>query len=121
MAMKKQKEPSKGPKERKPHQFEEYRGISSAASWMIILAFCASLVGWGLFNYWLIPDTPRQWDFGTLPDAPGESIYSTGSTPQDKAPPSQIPPLPEGQAPVAATQNAAPATTTQSDGQGGQR
>lgn len=76
------------------HEHEEETRISGFWSWAIILAFCACIVGWGLFNFYLIPDRPRQWNFHSLPDTPGASIYSTGQTPQEANAPSQIAPVP---------------------------
>ena len=74
----------------------EERGAGAAAGWLILLAMCAALVGWGILNYALVRDRPREWDFGVLRDAPGQSVYSTQPTPAAaKSPPRQILPLPE--------------------------
>jgi hypothetical protein len=64
-------------------------------SWVIVLAICAALVGWGLVNYCLVQDRPRQWDFGALPDTPSESPYSTSEPVTTPETPRQIAPLPE--------------------------
>jgi hypothetical protein len=74
---------------------EERGAADSRAGWLILLAMCAALVGWGILNYALVRDRPREWDFGVLKDTPGQSIYSTQPTPAVAAPPRQIPPLPE--------------------------
>ena len=74
---------------------DEHERDRAGAGWLIALALCAALVGWGLLNYALVRDRPREWDFGVLRDAPGQSIYSTQRTPTGGAPPRQIPPLPE--------------------------
>ena len=84
--------------------------IGQGAAWTLIVAFCLVILAWGYFNYWLIPDAPREYDLGALPDAPGESIYSskatptvftpTGFAPHELAAPRQVPPLPEARPPV---------------------
>ncbi len=63
--------------------------------WAIIIAVCAGIIGWGLLNYALIPDRPRTWDFGALPDVPAESVYSTSQPAPAPTAPRQFPPLPE--------------------------
>ncbi|MBE3070153.1 MAG: hypothetical protein IMZ66_07935 [Planctomycetes bacterium] len=75
---------------------DETRGTGNRLAWAIIIAFAAAIVVWGLLNYVLIPDAPRRWDFGQLPDTPGESVYSA-APPPPAGPPPQIPTLPEAQ------------------------
>jgi hypothetical protein len=65
--------------------------------WLVVILVCALVVAWGLVNFFLVKDGPRTWHFGTLPDAPSESIYSSRETPEAANPPRQIPPLPEAQ------------------------
>lgn len=74
--------------------YEEHYQTSGRWSWVIILAGGVILVAWGLFHLILVNDRTRQFDFGALPDTPGESVYSTG-THHPKAAPLQIAPLPE--------------------------
>lgn len=65
--------------------------------WAVLLAVCLAMLAWGLAIFLFVPAVPeaqRRWDFGALPDVPGESIYST-STPQPASAPAQLPPLPE--------------------------
>jgi len=76
-------------------QFEESEGPSARRHWVIVLLASALIVGWGLLIHALVKDGPRQWDFGTLPDVPAQSIYSSAPTPEAEAPPRQIAPLPE--------------------------
>jgi hypothetical protein len=66
-------------------------------SWIIVILFSAALVGWGLLNFKLIKDVPaRQFQYGVLPSAPSESIYSTRTAPEvNENTPRQIAPLPE--------------------------
>jgi hypothetical protein len=77
------------------HKFEEFRQIGHAASWGIIVFLSLAILTLGFIIYAAIPDAPRQWDFGILPDTPAESIYSTTQAAVNVTPPPQIPPLPE--------------------------
>jgi hypothetical protein len=85
-------------------QFEERKQVASAWGWAVIALLCAAIVAWGLANYLLIGDSPRQWDFQDRPDAPGSSIYSARPTPLGASPPPQIAPLPEARPYWPATQ-----------------
>jgi hypothetical protein len=75
-------------------QYEENRRISAGWGWAIIIVLCAAVLGWGYFRFRAVPDAPRHWDFGELPDAPGQSIYST-SQPTQTSPARQVPLPPE--------------------------
>ena len=70
-------------------------GRGSAAGWLFIVAFSASIAGYGWLVYRIIPDAPRRWDFGQLPDTPAESIYSTEEPKGSSHPPRQLLRLPE--------------------------
>ena len=117
MAEKRRQRPAV-PEKEETEPFEEYRGISMFWSWTLIVVLCAAILLWGLMNYALVRDTPRQWDFGILPDAPGQSIYSSAQTPRKGPAPPQLAPLPEARplTPAAAPASA-PAPTP--GGQGG--
>lgn len=80
--------------------FEKSRLGRPRWGWAIVIAICAAALVWGYVNYSFIHDRPRQWDFGQVPDAPGESIYS--SSQPSTLPARQLPPLPH----VSATQEA---------------
>ena len=73
---------------------EEFRGLSAAKAWLILVLLSLLLVGWGLFNYFLIGQPPRQWDTGALPDTPAKSIYTSQRPPPQPTTPPQIPRLP---------------------------
>jgi hypothetical protein len=46
--------------------------------WLIVIGIAVFFLAWALFAYFLIGDKgPGSWDFGTVPDIPGESPYST--------------------------------------------
>lgn len=79
-------------------KYEEHREFPLYLGWAILLALSIGLVAWCMVLMMLIPDVPRQWDFGQLPDVPGESVYSTlppPVTPVLPDIPRNMPPLPE--------------------------
>ena len=78
-------------------QYEHESRHSPRSGWWTVLLICACLAAWGLVQYVTIRDAPRQWDFGALPDAPGQSIYSSSRPAQPAVVPPQMPPLPEAQ------------------------
>jgi hypothetical protein len=67
----------------------------SLKSWAIVILFSLVILGWGLANFLLIRERPREWDFGALRDVPGQSIYSVDKTPTTTNAALQIPALPE--------------------------
>ena len=75
--------------------YDEEREISTLASWVIVILFSASIMAFGWIVYLVIPDAPRHWDFGQVPDAPAESMYSTDEPKPSTHPPRQVPRLPE--------------------------
>ncbi|WP_224984102.1 hypothetical protein [Geomonas agri] len=78
--------------EQKP-DYDEQQELRSPWEWVILIAFSGAIMGFGWLVYLLVQDAPRRWDFGQLPDAPAESIYSS-EEPRGKAQ-RQIRPLPE--------------------------
>jgi len=76
-------------------EYEENREIGSTWSWTLMMLFCASILTWGFAIYALVKDGPREWNYGTLPDAPSQSIYSTEEESERANPPRQVAPLPE--------------------------
>lgn len=77
--------------------FDEERVLPSPWEWIVIILFSAAIAGFGLLVYRLVPDGPRYWDFGQLPDAPAESIYSTEEPRRAAKVKRQLPMLPEAQ------------------------
>jgi hypothetical protein len=73
-------------------EFEEYKKIRQVYGWIIIIALSASLISWCLIVHMIVPDTPRNWDFGTLDDTPASSKYSIQSPPTETNVPLQISP-----------------------------
>jgi hypothetical protein len=50
---------------------------SSARSWIIVLAVSLFFFLWGLFIFFAVGDGwPPPWRYGTVPDVPGQSVYS---------------------------------------------
>jgi hypothetical protein len=77
-------------------QFEEYRVVrGKIMGWVLLVIFSALVMGWGMFIHMMVPDIPRTWDFGALPDTPGISVYSTIVPVSKEPPPRQLEPLPE--------------------------
>ena len=68
---------------------------SNLRGWVLVLALSAGIIVWGLANFLLVRDAPRRWDYGALPDAPGQSIYSSEAAPPGALVPRQVPALPE--------------------------
>ncbi len=83
----------------KQKEYEEFVRISGFWSWVILIAFCALILGWGMYVEMMIPEKPRQWDFGQLPDTPSISDYSTNAPPSDVNIPYQIQRIPDAQLP----------------------
>ena len=79
------------------HLYDEKQELPSPWEWVIVIMLSAFLVGYGWLVYLVVPDGPRHWDFGQLPDAPAESIYSTDQPDLSKKPQQQILRLPEAQ------------------------
>ena len=75
-------------------EYEEHHVVSGPWGWAIIVAQCLALIGWGLANYALVKDAPRQWDYGALPQTPASSVYTTTQPPAAVPPQRQMAPLP---------------------------
>lgn len=84
-------------------QEDEHPLISESTGWWLVMVLCLAIVVVGLLIYKSIPDAPRDWDFGALPDAPGQSVYSTQATPLTATPTRQLPMLPEARPGVGPT------------------
>ena len=79
-------------------EYEEFTVISTFWSWVLLIAFSALIMCWGMFVEMMAgEDQPRHWDFGVLPDVPSQSVYSTVAPPNDANVPLQIQRLPEAQ------------------------
>lgn len=73
------------------HQYEEYKQVRQVWTWLAILLLAVVILGWGMVTHMAVPDVPRQWDFDTLADTPGQSIYATRPPPPEgEAVPPQI-------------------------------
>ncbi len=111
-------------------EYEYGGGGEHGPGWRIVILICAALLAWGAIQYAIIPDTARRWDFGALPDAPSQSVYTASQPANPQGAPPQIEPLPEarrrqgaaGQTPTGEEWRppAAPATSQPSSGPAGQ-
>jgi hypothetical protein len=72
--------------------FPKSRTAWQGWGWVVVICLCVVLLLWGFGNYLFIQDRPRQWNFGQMPQAPGESIYS--SSQPSAYPARQLAPLP---------------------------
>ncbi|HEX2934795.1 MAG TPA: hypothetical protein VHO72_05530 [Bacteroidales bacterium] len=72
---------------------EEHKEWSTGKSWLFIIALSGSLFIF-MEILMMIPEVPRQWDRGTVPFTPSESVYST-SRPDEANPEKAIAPLPD--------------------------
>lgn len=52
-------------------------------SWLIIVGLSAAVVFWGFLIFFTVGDKGLPpWDYGILPDVPGQSVYSTHNVPE---------------------------------------
>ncbi len=80
----------------RPKSYEEEKVISTFWGWVILVIFSLSILAWAMLLMTVVKTATPYWDFGTLPDTPGKSVYSTITPPPPTQEPSlQIAPLPE--------------------------
>ena len=59
------------------HWYEiPYRTMGRMGAWLVTLLLTALVAAMSLLHHFIM-DQPRQWDFGAVPDVPGQSIYSS--------------------------------------------
>lgn len=75
-------------------EYEELNLLHTVPGWILLIVGSILLVGMGLLAHFIVPDRPRHWDFGQLPDIPGEHPLSTREPPRQYPVPSQLLPLP---------------------------
>jgi len=64
-----------GPKDR---EIERETGRLVIQGWLIAIGLALAVSLYGVFMYFAVGDKgPPDWDFGTVEDIPGQSIYST--------------------------------------------
>ena len=63
--------------------------------WVVVLGIAATIVVWGILQFLFVSDVPRDWSYGSVPETPASSVYSTEPTPGNTHVPLQIQPLPE--------------------------
>lgn len=74
--------------------YREYKILPQFWGWILLILFAASILGYGMWSHMIIPDAPREWDFGQFPDTPAESVYSTVEPVRGAQYPRVIPVLP---------------------------
>ncbi len=72
------------------YQLEEYKAARPIWGWIIVIVLAILTLSWGMITHMAGPDVQRQWDFGQVPDAPGQSPFSTVSPPRERTAPPQI-------------------------------
>ncbi len=66
---------SEGPKDR---EIEREHPRLVIQGWLVVIGLALALFIYGMFAFFVIGDKgPPEWDFGTIPDIPGQSVYST--------------------------------------------
>lgn len=73
----------------------EYKIVPQFWGWTLLILFAASILGYGMWSHMVIPDAPREWDFGQFPDTPAQSVYSTQEPVRGAESPKVIGVLPE--------------------------
>jgi hypothetical protein len=76
------------------YQLEEYEPAKPFWGWIIVIVLSVLTLSWGMITHMAVPDVERHWDFGSVPDAPGESAFSTVPPPRAPEVPLQIELLP---------------------------
>ncbi|HEX8950180.1 MAG TPA: hypothetical protein VF790_14525 [Dissulfurispiraceae bacterium] len=76
-------------------RYIEYKIVPQFWGWVIITLYSAVIIGFGMLVHHIVPERPREWNYGQLPDTPAESVYSTVKPPEGAKPERVIPRLPE--------------------------
>lgn len=63
------------------------------AGWLTTAGIMLAIVAWGMLIYAVVGDSPRRWNYVTMPDVPSESYLST-EHPARGTVPAQIEPPP---------------------------
>ena len=71
-------------------EYEEYKPSGPVQGWIIVIVTAILTLSWGMVTHMAVPEVVRQWDFGAVPDAPGESAFSTVPPPYVLVVPPQI-------------------------------
>ncbi len=77
--------------------YEQYLHARRFWGWALAIGLTLGVVTWCMVFHMFMPEAPRHWDFGDVPDVPGESVYSTSrpSDEQNRNAPRQVEMLPE--------------------------
>ncbi|MEN6623061.1 MAG: hypothetical protein ABFD50_16125 [Smithella sp.] len=76
--------------------YVEYKTFSQFWGWIVLIIVSVGILGFAHLIHYIVPDVPRQWDFGQKPQTPAESVFSTRMPPGQPAPGMRLViPLPE--------------------------
>lgn len=76
--------------------YVEYKIFAQFWGWIILIFISFGILLFAHLMHLIVPDIPRQWDFGQKPQTPAESVFSTRLPPSQSAPGLQlVVPLPE--------------------------
>jgi hypothetical protein len=65
-----------------PIETDEKEDKLNLKIWLFVLGLAAWLLLYGIFVFMAVGDKgPPDWDFGVIPDTPGQSVYSTSPEP----------------------------------------
>lgn len=77
--------------------YVEYKTFSQFWGWIILIVISVGILAFAHLIHLIVPDVPREWDFGQKPQTPAESVFSTRMPPAHPGPGLKlIMPLPEG-------------------------
>lgn len=79
------------------YEYEQYKPFRQIWAWLTVFGLSAITLTWGMVGHHLVREGPRHWDYGTHPDTPGLSVFTTQPPPQVEVAPPQIE-LPSGRA-----------------------
>jgi hypothetical protein len=67
------------------HRDPQEKKGSTIKTWIIVLSIALFFFLWGIFIFSTVgPGRPPAWDYGVVPDVPGQSVYSV-QTAEDRA------------------------------------
>ncbi|MCE5326209.1 MAG: hypothetical protein LLG01_07310 [Planctomycetaceae bacterium] len=77
-------------------RYEQYLHAKPVWGWVLAISLTLGVVTWCMIFHMFMPDVPRVWDFGAVPDVPAQSVYSSSrpSDEQNRHAPRQIEMLP---------------------------
>lgn len=90
--------------ESEEYLFEEYHTVSNPLAWAILIGLSLLLVTTGIFVHRMVPDPPREWDYGAMETIPGESVYASLTPDPGQVSPAETDKIPKQIAPLPGAQ-----------------